>query len=119
MHKLLPALIGFRFSSSGRKTMMSGFISKASAIGAAIGVIAILVGLSAMNGFERELRYRVLGIIPAAEIYPVEGEYILGVSEKTRILAESLAVAAAAERRRPQARSTTEQAQVYLLQAQR
>ncbi|WP_406547620.1 FtsX-like permease family protein [Succinimonas sp.] len=96
MHKLLPALIGFRFSSSGRKTMMSGFISKASAIGAAIGVIAILAGLSAMNGFERELRYRVLGVIPAAEIYPVEGEYILGVSEKTRILAESPAVAAAA-----------------------
>ena len=96
MHKLLPALIGFRFSSSGRKTMMSGFISKASAIGAAIGVIAILAGLSAMNGFERELRYRVLGVIPAAEIYPAEGEYIVGVSEKTRILAESPAVAAAA-----------------------
>ena len=95
MNKLLPALIGFRFSSSGRKTMMSGFISRASGIGVAIGVIAVLVGLSAMNGFERELRYRVLGVIPAAEIYPAEGEYILNASEKAAILEGSPAVEAA------------------------
>ena len=96
MNKLLPALIGLRFSSSGKKTMMSGFISRASGIGVAIGVIAILVGLSAMNGFERELRYRVLGVIPAAEIYPAEGEYILNASIKAAVLEESPAVEAAA-----------------------
>ena len=43
-------------------------ISKFSAIGIALGVAVLIVGLSAMNGFERELNSRILAVVPHAEI---------------------------------------------------
>ncbi len=43
-------------------------ISKFSAIGIALGVAVLIVGLSAMNGFERELNSRILAVVPHTEI---------------------------------------------------
>jgi len=42
-------------------------------IGIAIGVMVIIVGLSAMNGFERELNQRVLSVVPHAQVFGVNG----------------------------------------------
>ena len=47
---------------------MVALISKFSAIGIALGVAVLIVGLSAMNGFERELNSRILAVVPHAEI---------------------------------------------------
>lgn len=64
----LSALIGWRFSRARRKTGMAKFISLSSSLGIALGVMVLIIGLSAMNGFEEELKHRVLGVIPNAEL---------------------------------------------------
>lgn len=52
---------------------MVSFISLSSTIGIAVGVAVIIIGLSAMNGFERELNNRVLSVISHGEFEGVKG----------------------------------------------
>ncbi|CAM3558383.1 Lipoprotein-releasing system transmembrane protein LolE [Vibrio aerogenes CECT 7868] len=69
----LSLLIGYRFSRSRKRNQLVSFISISSMIGIAFGVSVIIVGLSAMNGFERELNHRVLSVIPHGEFEGVRG----------------------------------------------
>lgn len=73
MFKPLELFIGIRFAKARRKGIMASFISLASFIGIALGVMVLIVGLSAMNGFERELNNRVLSVIPSAELSSAYG----------------------------------------------
>ena len=73
MFKSLSLLIGFRFSRARQRNKMVSFISMSSTIGIAVGVAVIIIGLSAMNGFERELENRVLSVIPHGELEGVRG----------------------------------------------
>lgn len=68
----LSLLIGLRFSRGRRRGGMVSLISVISTIGIALGVAVLIVGLSAMNGFERELDHRILSVVPHGEIFPVE-----------------------------------------------
>ncbi|EKO3958101.1 lipoprotein-releasing ABC transporter permease subunit LolE [Vibrio fluvialis] len=63
----LSLFIGGRFSRAKQRNKMVSFISLSSTIGIAVGVAVIIIGLSAMNGFERELQNRVLSVIPHGE----------------------------------------------------
>lgn len=63
--------IGLRFSRGRRRSGMVSLISVISTLGIALGVAVLIVGLSAMNGFERELKERVLAVVPHGEIRPV------------------------------------------------
>ena len=54
---------------------MSGFISIASIVGITIGVAALIIGLSAMNGFEKEVSHRVLGVMPVVEVRSMSGYF--------------------------------------------
>ncbi|HBI11046.1 MAG TPA: lipoprotein-releasing system transmembrane subunit LolE [Franconibacter pulveris] len=67
----LSLLIGLRFSRGRRRSGMVSLISIISTIGIALGVAVLIVGLSAMNGFERELNNRILAVVPHGEIEPV------------------------------------------------
>lgn len=67
----LLVLIALRFSRGRRRGSMVSLISVISTIGIALGVAVLIVGLSAMNGFERELNNRVLAVVPHGEIEPV------------------------------------------------
>ena len=67
----LSFLIGLRFSRGRRRGGMVSLISVISTIGIALGVAVLIVGLSAMNGFERELNNRILAVVPHGEIEPV------------------------------------------------
>lgn len=67
----LSLLIGLRFSRGRRRGGMVSLISVISTIGIALGVAVLIVGLSAMNGFERELKNRILAVVPHGEIEPV------------------------------------------------
>ncbi|MGK2889162.1 MAG: lipoprotein-releasing ABC transporter permease subunit LolE [Candidatus Malihini olakiniferum] len=67
----LSLLIGLRFSQGRRRGGMVSLISVISTIGIALGVAVLIVGLSAMNGFERELKNRILAVVPHGEIEPV------------------------------------------------
>lgn len=67
----LSLLIGRRFSRGRRRGGMVSLISAISTTGIALGVAVLIVGLSAMNGFERELNNRILAVVPHGEIEPV------------------------------------------------
>ena len=67
----LSLLIGLRFSRGRRRGGMVSLISVISTVGIALGVAVLIVGLSAMNGFERELNNRILAVVPHGEIEAV------------------------------------------------
>ena len=72
MFSPLSLFIGGRFARAKQRNKMVSFISISSTLGIAIGVAVIIIGLSAMNGFERELQNRVLSVIPHAELEGVK-----------------------------------------------
>ena len=67
----LSLLLGLRFSRGRRRGGMVSLISVISTVGIALGVAVLIIGLSAMNGFERELNNRILAVVPHGEIEPV------------------------------------------------
>lgn len=73
MFSSLALFIGGRFSRAKQRNKMVSFISLSSTIGIAVGVAVIIIGLSAMNGFERELKDRVLSVISHGELRGVHG----------------------------------------------
>nr|WP_308530885.1 lipoprotein-releasing ABC transporter permease subunit LolE [uncultured Serratia sp.] len=65
-------MTALRFSRGRKRGGMVSLISVISTIGIALGVAVLIVGLSAMNGFERELKNRILAVVPHGEIEPVK-----------------------------------------------
>ena len=63
-----PFFISWRYQRGKQKNPLVALIAKFSAIGIALGGAVLIVGLSAMNGFERELNQRILAVVPHAEI---------------------------------------------------
>lgn len=68
--KFIPyeLFIGWRYTRAKRKNHFISFISLTSMIGIALGVAALIVVLSVMNGFQKELRTRILGVASHLEI---------------------------------------------------
>lgn len=73
MFRPLSLFLGWRFSRAKRRNRFISFISAASIIGIAIGVGALILGLSAMNGFQRELEQRILAVIPHGQLTAAQG----------------------------------------------
>ena len=69
MKKSLPLLIGFRYLSAKRRNHFISFISASSMVGMTLGVAVLILVLSVMNGFDRELRERILGMVPHGVVY--------------------------------------------------
>ncbi|MBM0105138.1 lipoprotein-releasing ABC transporter permease subunit [Steroidobacter sp. S1-65] len=68
MSKRYEFLIGRRYLRSTRGNRFVSFISTISMLGIAIGVAVLIVVLSVMNGFEREVRGRILSLTSHASI---------------------------------------------------
>lgn len=68
MFRPLFVYIGARYTRAKRRNHFVSFISLTSMIGLALGVVVMIVVLSVMNGFDREMRNRVLGMVPHATI---------------------------------------------------
>jgi lipoprotein-releasing system permease protein len=91
MYKPLEAFIGLRYVRAKRRNHFVSFISLTSMLGIALGVTTLITVISVMNGFEKELRARILGAIAHATIQPVEGalmdwrEVIAQVSEHPEV----------------------------------
>ncbi len=62
MFKPLTLYIGMRYTRAKQRTQFISFITLTSVMGIALGVTALIVVLSVMNGFEAELRERILGM---------------------------------------------------------
>lgn len=69
-------LIGIRYTRAGRRSSRNSFISFISLIsmaGIALGVAALIVVLSVMNGFQKEVRDRMLSVVSHIEIFEPQG----------------------------------------------
>ncbi|EKT56383.1 lipoprotein-releasing ABC transporter permease subunit LolE [Providencia sneebia] len=76
MSKLpLALLTALRFSRGRRRTGMVSLVSIVSTLGIVLGVAVLIIGLSAMNGFERELKDRVLSVVAHGQIDAVKTPY--------------------------------------------
>ena len=65
----LPLWIGLRYLAAKRRNHFISFISASSMVGMTLGVAVLILVLSVMNGFDRELRERILGMVPHAVVY--------------------------------------------------
>ncbi len=63
MFKPLELYIGLRYTRAKRRNHFISFISLISMLGIALGVAALITVISVMNGFEKELRERILGVV--------------------------------------------------------
>ncbi len=68
MFRPLEIWIGLRYTGAKRRNHFISFISLISMLGIALGVAALITVLSVMNGFEQELRTRILGMASHASI---------------------------------------------------
>jgi lipoprotein-releasing system permease protein len=72
-------ILGWRYTRAGRATRRNGFISFISGVsmlGIALGVAALIIVLSVMNGFQKEVRDRMLGVLSHIEVFEPGGQAI-------------------------------------------
>ncbi len=69
----LSLFVGWRYTRANRSNHFISFISLVSTLGLMLGVAALIVVLSVMNGFDRELKERILGMVPQASINGYDG----------------------------------------------
>ena len=67
-------VIGLRYTRAKRRNHFISFISLISMLGIALGVTALIVVLSVMNGFQTELRGRILAVVSHVQISGADGE---------------------------------------------
>ncbi|MDM8347841.1 lipoprotein-releasing ABC transporter permease subunit [Pseudomonas sp. sp1636] len=72
MFRPLSLYIGTRYTRAKRRNHFISFISLTSMIGLALGVLAMIVVLSVMNGFQKEMSSRILGMVPHATLSGVQ-----------------------------------------------
>ena len=76
--------LGWRYTRAGRATRRNGFISFISGVsmlGIALGVAALIIVLSVMNGFQKEVRDRMLGVVSHIEILSPSGAALPDVAK--------------------------------------
>ena len=82
-------LIGWRYTRAGRVAGRNGFISFISGVsmlGIALGVAALIIVLSVMNGFQKEVRDRMLAVVSHIELLAPNGE---GFADTAALIAQA------------------------------
>ena len=80
-------ILGWRYTRAGRSTRRNGFISFISGVsmlGIALGVAALIIVLSVMNGFQKEVRDRMLGVVSHIEVFAPQGAALSDVATTLR-----------------------------------
>ncbi len=72
MFKPLSLYVGLRYTRAKRRNHFISFISLTSILGLTLGVTVLIVVLSVMNGFDRELQVRILGMVSQASVLGYE-----------------------------------------------
>ncbi len=73
MLKNIPLYIGLRYTRAKRRNQFISFISGFSLVGMGLGVMALIIVLSVMNGMDREMKQRILSVIPHGFVDAREG----------------------------------------------
>ncbi len=77
-------VLGWRYTRAGRATRRNGFISFISGVsmlGISLGVAALIIVLSVMNGFQKEVRDRMLSVVSHVEVYGPGGGVLPDVNK--------------------------------------
>jgi lipoprotein-releasing system permease protein len=74
MFRPLPLFIGLRYTRAKRRNHFISFISLISMLGITLGIVALIVVLSVMNGFHKEIQQRILGMTSHATITDPHGD---------------------------------------------
>jgi lipoprotein-releasing system permease protein len=75
--------VGLRYTRAGRSSRSNrfiSFISGVSMLGIALGVAALIIVLSVMNGFQKEVRDRMLSVVSHVEVFAPRGAALLDAS---------------------------------------
>ncbi|SUT92793.1 outer membrane-specific lipoprotein transporter subunit LolE [[Actinobacillus] rossii] len=83
-----PFFISWRYQRAKQKNRLVSLIAFFSAVGIALGVAVLILGLSAMNGFERELNNRILAVVPHGEITAAYNEPISQYSRLSEMVSQ-------------------------------
>ena len=73
MYRPVSVYIGLRYLRANRRNHFISFISLTSVAGLTLGVMVMILVLSVVNGFHKELRERILGMVPHAVIHSYQG----------------------------------------------
>jgi lipoprotein-releasing system permease protein len=73
MFRPLPLFIGLRYLRAKRRNHFISFISLTSIMGLTLGVAVLILVLSVMNGFDRELQNRILGMVSQGNVWKPGG----------------------------------------------
>ena len=73
MFKPLELFVGLRYTRSKRDNHSISFISLASMLGITLGVLVLITVMSVMNGFQKELRGRILGMVSHVTVSGTDG----------------------------------------------
>ena len=73
MYSPFALFVGLRYTQAKRRNQFISFVSLVSLLGMVLGVFSLIVVLSVMNGFEAELRGRILAVVPHGFIATKEG----------------------------------------------
>ncbi|GHG03104.1 lipoprotein-releasing ABC transporter permease subunit LolE [Thalassotalea marina] len=95
MVKSLSLFIARRYISQKQLKGFTSFISASSTIGIAIGVMVLIVVLSAMNGFERALSQHLLSVVPHSELIALNQPFEDWQQESQRVMRHPQVIAAA------------------------
>jgi len=94
MNKNLSLFIGLRYAFSKRQNGYLSFISGLSFIAMALGVMALIIVLSVMNGFDREIKQRLLKVVPHITVMGSKGFSSQEVNEFEQRLSSKQEIAA-------------------------
>lgn len=83
-----PFFISWRYQRAKQKNRLVSLIAFFSTVGIALGVAVLILGLSAMNGFERELNNRILAVVPHGEITAAYNEPISQYSRLSEMVSQ-------------------------------
>lgn len=67
-----PLFIALRYSAGSHPSALVAFLSRLSMLGLIMGVGLLVTVLSVMNGFDREMRERILGLVPQITVFPAD-----------------------------------------------
>lgn len=70
MARSFPVFVGLRYSLDRDSSQLVSFLSRLSMLGLILGVALLIVVLSVMNGFDREMRGRILALVPQLTVTP-------------------------------------------------
>ena len=92
-------VVGWRYTRRGRTGRRNGFLSfiaGVSMLGIALGVAALIIVMSVVNGFQREVRERMLAVVSHIELFEPYGRELPSLAQQTRLVSQHPGVVAVA-----------------------